>query len=226
MATIKRIICLANSRKLSGRCVAGCEIVGTEIRAWIRPVSDRPHEEVSYNERRYQDGGDPSVLDIIDIALSEPSPKDYQQENWLLDASQRWVKAGQVSWADLAQLADQSNTLWINGHSSNDGLNDRIPLDKAVTLTSSLKLIHVDKLNFTVSRPGAAFGNNGPRVRGWFSFSGNNYGLRVTDPVIERIYTRQGDGDYQLGECFLTISLGEPYSGHCYKLIAAVIQRG
>lgn len=46
----------------------------------------------------------------------------------------------------------------------------------------------------------------------------------VTDPVIEREYLAKDDGDHGLGECYLTMSLGERSDdGYCYKLIAAVI---
>lgn len=45
----------------------------------------------------------------------------------------------------------------------------------------------------------------------------------MTDPVVERKYLVKDDGEYEIGECFLTVSLGEPYKGDCYKLAAAVI---
>ena len=32
------------------------------------------------------------------------------------------------------------------------------------------------------------------------------------------------NGEYELGESYLTVSLGEPFDGYCYKLIAAVIE--
>ncbi len=85
MATVKRIVCLANSRKLNGRCVAGVELSGGERVGWIRPVSAREHGEVSEYERQYEDGSDPRVLDIMDVPLLETLPKGCQQENWLLD---------------------------------------------------------------------------------------------------------------------------------------------
>ena len=85
MTIVKRLVCLANSRKLSGRCVAGKELIQGVVGGWIRPVSDRPKEEVSKDERQYEDGSDPRVLDLIDIPLREPRPKSYQSENWLLD---------------------------------------------------------------------------------------------------------------------------------------------
>ena len=34
---------------------------------------------------------------------------------------------------------------------------------------------------------------------------------------------QQDDGDYPIGESYLTVSLGEPFEGYSYKLIAAVI---
>src|SRR5688572_20697011 len=65
MGGTKRIVCLANSRKLSGRCVAGIEIVDSQLSGWIRPVSVRQSHEVSEIEREYRDGSDPQVLDIV-----------------------------------------------------------------------------------------------------------------------------------------------------------------
>ena len=37
-------------------------------------------------------------------------------------------------------------------------------------------------------------------------------------------YLAQPDGNYEIGECYLTVSLGEPFGDACYKLIAAVIE--
>lgn len=77
MGVVKRIVCLANSRKMQGRCVAGRELHGDIAGPWIRPISDRPTEEVSEWERQYQDGSDPRVLDVIDVPLIEARPKGY-----------------------------------------------------------------------------------------------------------------------------------------------------
>lgn len=53
----------------------------------------------------------------------------------------------------------------------------------------------------------------------------NEYRLWVTDPGYERAYLAKPDGEYELGESFLTVSLGEPHNDACYKLIAAIIGR-
>ncbi|MBS0151035.1 MAG: hypothetical protein JSR31_08845 [Nitrospira sp.] len=225
MTVRKRIVCLANSRKLQGRCIAGCEMSQGRPNVWIRPVSDREHEEVSEYERQYEDGSDPMVMDMIDVPLREPRPKGYQQENWLIDPDFYWVKVGALSWDDLEAYAVTDGTLWINGHRTFHGVNDFFPLDQAGTVRSSLTLIHVDMVELRVLRPGENFGNPKRRVQGRFTFAGNSYSLRVTDPKIEREYLAHQDGRYSLGESYLTISLGEPFEGNCYKLIAAVIQK-
>ena len=224
MPHVKRILCLANSRKLSGRCIAGREFDGLEAGPWIRPVSDREHEEVSEYERRYQDGSDPQVLDVINIPLLEPRPGGYQVENWLLDPEYYWEKAGQLSRAELARFVEPPGTLWIDGHSTMAGRNDKIPLKLLSGVESSLRLIHVDALTLTVFAPGAAFGNPKRRVQGRFAHAGHDYALWVTEPSFERKYLAQPDGSYEIGECCLTISLGEPFRDACSKLIAAVIE--
>jgi len=225
MATVKRIVCLANSRKLNGRCLAGKEFGGSGVGAWIRPVGAREHGEVSEYERQYEDGSDPKILDVTDVPLLGPQPKDFQQENWLLDPDYYWEKAGRATWEDLIRLADRIEPLWLDGINAYNGMNDKIPLAQVGSVRSSLRLLHVGTLGISVFKPGEAFGNPKRRVQGRFEYSGSEYRLWVTDPVYERAFLSKPDGDYKLGESFLTVSLGEPYNDACYKLIATIIER-
>lgn len=224
MAIVKRIVCLANSRKLNGRCIAGKEVLDGRSIEWIRPVSAREYEEVSEYERQYKDGHDPKVLDVIDIPLLNASPKGYQQENWLLDPSQYWIKVGHAHWNDLERIVDPIAPLWINGNSTYNGMNDRVSLAAAASLMSSLRLVRVDRLTLSVFSPGEAFGNTKRRVQGRFRYDREDYWLWVTDPDYERSYLAKPDGTYEIGECFLSISLGEPLNEFCYKLIVAIIK--
>ena len=95
----KRIVCLANSRKEGDRCIAGKELLAdVSPGGWVRPVSDREDEAVNESERQYEDGDEPRVLDVVDVPLLKARPKGYQQENWLLDPSQRWKRIHKI-WA-------------------------------------------------------------------------------------------------------------------------------
>lgn len=225
MPAAKRIVCLANSRKLAGRCIAGREWSpdgGTGN--WVRLVSERPGQEVSEYERQYEDGSDPKVLDLINIPLIEPKPEGWQTENWLLDPELYWRKEGAYSWFDLPALADPVEPLWIDGHSTYHGLNDKVPLASMKVVSSSLRLIRLDRLELEVFAPGEAFGTAKRRVQGRFHYAGMEYALWVADPIYEREHLAKLDGSYGLGECYLTINLGEEYGGFCYKLIAAVME--
>lgn len=56
------------------------------------------------------------------------------------------------------------------------------------------------------------------------------YLLKVTDPVYEERYLTGVDGDVQILDAFLTISLGVPWSKsdaprYSSKLVAALIER-
>jgi hypothetical protein len=165
MSTVKRLLCLANSRKFIERCVAGKESTPGPG-GWIRPVSSRPGHEVSFDERTYNDGTEPRLLDLIEIALTESAPSGFQSENWTLDPSRRWVRRGTLSIGELSNWADTPATLWVNGHSTYHGLNDQVPADSATALSTSLYLIKVDSLALRVFPPYAAFGDDRRRVQG------------------------------------------------------------
>jgi len=225
MTTTKRIVCLANSRKLNGRCIAGRELADGQPSIWVRPISNREHQEVSEYERQYQDGSDPRVLDVLDVPLLRGVPRTYQRENWLLDPKHYWERVGSVTWSGLLEFAEPVASLWVNGYSTYNGRNDQIPLATAETLTTSLVLIPLDELRLAVFSPGQAFGNTKRRVQARFTYAGTEYHLWVTDPGYERKYLSQPNGEHQLGQCYLTVSLGEPWEGHCYKLVAAILER-
>lgn len=220
-----RIICLANSRKLVGRFIAGREWTDKRAGRWVRPVSAREHQEVSEYERQYEDGSDPRVLDIVDIPVLEPKPLGFQSENWLLDSRYYWNKAGAFSPLDLERLLDPPDRLWINGYRTFNGANDKIPEELINGVSDSLRLISVDAVELRVFVPGEAFGNAKRRVQARFHHAGTGYALWVTDPSYERSYLSKLDGSYELGRCYLTVSLGEPYDGSCYKLVATIMER-
>ncbi|MCI3223981.1 hypothetical protein [Streptomyces sp. NP-1717] len=223
MVLIKTLVCLANSRKISGRCVAG--MVDDDSGEWVRPVSARLNGEVSARERQYEDGMEPNVLDIVSVPLLRPQPHDFQSENWLLHPAYYWKKVGRIGWRGLLNLEQPPSALWVNGFSTYHGNDDRLPIEEVSTLSDSLRLIRITDLTLQVHVPGAAFGDQKRVLRAHFSHARHEHILRVTDPAYEQEYLAKSEGTYELGESFLTVSLGEPYEGYVYKLVAAIIER-
>lgn len=89
MIATKRIVCLANSRKLAGRCIAGREWSTAGAGDWVRPVSKREHGDVGEYERQYEDGTKPACgveyVHAPDLAPTANMLKAY--------------RAGQMDWA-------------------------------------------------------------------------------------------------------------------------------
>lgn len=227
----KTMLCLANSKKHSGRCIAGRELTSVGAGPWIRPVSARPGEEVSETERQYENGQDPQVLDIISVPLIQAAPHACQTENWLLDPDKYWRKIDRVGWTKLLTFVETPASLWPNVLSTYHGSNDELPSAIGDALPNSLCLINVPEVRLSVFAPSEAYGNPKRRVQGKFRYRGSQYALWVTDPIIESEYKAKNNGEYQLAECCLTISIGEPFTKtgkegqYRYKLVAAVIQR-
>ena len=216
--SVKRIVCLANSRKWSGRCIAGKEILSDgSPGAWVRPVSSRDKGEVSEDEYRCDDGSEPSVLDVIDVPVLNAQSDTFQRENWFLDPRHNWNRIHRITQEDLAGFVDPAAPLWINGYRTYYGQHDRIPLDMAEKLDSSLRLFKVDRLEMVVGHPDWVLSEATRRVRGRFKHSGSEYWLRVTDPKYEREYLNLPDGFYELCESYLTVSLGEAVQGPCLQ---------
>jgi hypothetical protein len=223
MTYVKRIVCLANSRKISGRCIAGKEIAGKGFGGWIRPVSSRPTGELSEYDRHYQDDVDPKLLDVIDIQMIEHTPHGFQTENHVIDENAYWGLVRTCTPAELAEAIDNvPGVLWNNHSSSGNGLHDRISEAAAAQLQGSLLLISVSNLTISIAVEGAAFGNAKRKVRGSFVLNNAPYMLSITDPTVEREYLKKPDGEYVAGPATLCVSLGETWQGYAYKLIAGV----
>jgi hypothetical protein len=218
--TIHRIVCLANSRKAAGRCVAGKH---TDSGLWLRPVSGRRTAEISDAERRYEDGTSANVLDLIDIPILRSAASGHQAENSLIDSARRWTKAGSFPRTELARLVDQPESLWKNGYSSAGGQNDRVPAEVGMS-GGSLYLVRPEYLTLQVTSVMAAGVRLGSKLRALFSYGSVRYNLGVTDIDMEKAFFAKGDGAYPLANAFLCVSLGEMYrDGYCYKLVAAIM---
>lgn len=214
MPFAKTIICLANSRKLGGNCVAGKDITNGQ---WIRPVSSSETGELYPQHIQYKNDEIPECLDIIEIEFERCVPKYYQPENMLI-TNRKWKKIRTFPKDNLDALCDTCHTVFqnIGNHT------DRIPVARLQQrkITSSLIFIKVNDLIFhkTLST------SSREQVRAIFTFNGIEYDLVVTDLSMEKIVKREHDQCKVIcNNIYLCISLGEPFNNYCYKLVPSVI---
>jgi hypothetical protein len=228
MSYTKTIVCLANSRKLAGRCVAGKEWDGQKLGPWCRPVSDRGRGEITAERWYVRTWRDPQLLDLIEVTLVAPRPSTFQVENHLVDPHVRRKFAGHVTPRQLEFALDHPNgDLWMNGDSTTGGLNDRVPAPVAERQRSSLVLVQPEELTVSVGTEGAERSEPRRRVRGNFSLAGQQYKLAITDPVVEKQMLANPDGfALDLRKPILCISLTEKFAAQnaCYKIIAGVVR--
>jgi hypothetical protein len=220
----KTIICLANSRRPGGRCVAGKEAMQGGYGGWIRPVSPRPTCEITSEERQYEGGQEPRILDIIDVPMIKPAPKFHQTENHTIDTDSYWTKLGDFSWENLAALTDAPLSLWSNGLSSDDGLNDRMTCKAASVFDRSLFLIQPDDVTIRVLTREGLSGRGRRRVRTRFAYRGIYYDFVVTDPSAEELFLARPDGEYTIGNAYFCVGVTPVNSGElCYKLVPTIV---
>lgn len=220
------MVCLANSWKPDGRCVAAKEIVGRYPGSWIRPVSALESGGLSQSDRCYTGNKEPEVGDVFYAHLLRPQPHAYQVENELIDDSKFWKFERKATYAQLVSCLDElSGDIWINGHSSGNGLNDRIPIGLAPSLGETLKFIRLPELTARV-RHEEWNGKVRKRYRGCFYLNGKHYILSITDPLFQSRFAALKDGDYNVADVLVCISLGERLGEYAYKVIASVIEKG
>ncbi len=220
-ADFKRIVCLANSYKPGGRCVAGREISrGNQLGRWVRPVCEGEEGGVG-DERLYEDGSDPQVLDVIEVPVLGAKPEYHQTENWLIHPEYYWEKVNQLAPSDIEGFIHPTEPLWLDGYNTSNGQNDRIPFEYAKNLKDSLRLIRVSSLEISEEN---SRDSNALVLRGHFEHAGQEYALRITDPAFSEKYFRQPPAGNLGNNILMTVSLGGLFYGYSYKLIAAIIE--
>ena len=81
----KEMLCLANSRKPGGRCVAGLLPDGS----WIRPVTATGGGSLTSAMCRLDKGRPVGALDVVRVGVTQPEPRLHQPENWII-TDKRW----------------------------------------------------------------------------------------------------------------------------------------
>jgi len=223
------IICLANSRKMQGWCVAGLKTDGT---GWIRPVAAGGGDGTLHTaDCRLPDGSEPQLLDVIQIGCAEAKPQPHQPENQRLSRTPwRFVSRPAPNAVPetvrsllLGSLVKGPLLLGNFGDKRDYGVLCRTPA------ASSLALVAPQNLHWCIQ---AGWRGN-RQTKAVFNLTHTPYSLSVTDPVWAQrlahlpngLYPREAASVGTSEQILFTISLSEPleWNNHCYKLVAGVI---
>ena len=114
----------------------------------MRPVSTRPTHEISEEERRYEDGRDPQLLDIVFVPCESHQPLPHQRENHVIDPGYYWAPQG--TWHGKTFLDGSTNRIRSGGPEKVATLASTTVWPGGSEDGSSLYLISVDRLRLLV----------------------------------------------------------------------------
>jgi hypothetical protein len=207
-----RIVCLANSYKEGGRCIAGVKLdergAPEKPVKWIRPVCMTTEGEIPTQWVQTI-----RPLDIIEFEKTADAPKSFQTENIFFDEKSLQV-TGKFPLDGLEELCDQRQFLLFGSKTKAVEQNESKKLNHSLTMiyTTHFKVYEHQYEDKTRSQ-----------VRLRFSFDIFSYDFPVTDPVFLSNYQQNKQLLADVEKLYLTLSLGRLHEGWHYKLVACVL---
>jgi hypothetical protein len=211
------LLCLANSKKTGGRCLAGIEVTidGDRIHyhmigkkpKWLRPISFGNHGEINNIFSEHV-----KLLDVITINMIEPCPQRAQTENVFFKQEKVQVNCC------IEPISENLDVLCSNETPIFRNTLNYVPNRELNVLNHSLIFIKVDNFSYyeTKSITGAQ------QFRATFTHQSINYDFPITDLQFINTGIENVAREQEI-QAYLTLSLGEIFRGNCYKLIAGVI---
>lgn len=164
-------ICLANSRKLQGRCVAGIKTDGS---GWIRPVTKTNDGSIPENRCRVA-SEDLDIFDVVEVEISKARSAPNQPENWVLKGTP-WMLVEKLKPYDA--LEKISSFISVKPTLFGDQ-SDRIDFEalRLRPADSSLTLVRPSNVSWSITQ-----NFRGRRqTRAYFKLGPYSYDLAVTD---------------------------------------------
>ena len=215
----KYFICLANSYKRGGRCIAGVEIVSDNNGGWKpvrnddgRPQWIRPIAKTTYGEIPNFVAERIELLSVVKLSDVVPCPEQVHVEN---------VYYSHIEQCDynISQESSIMNQLLDSKHQSIFHNRGRaVSAEMLVGINYSLMLIHPDKA-------GAYRDENREKSKNRmkFTYYGVEYDFPITDPSFLEEFKREPERYNDIPDVYLALSLGLEFEGWHHKLVAGVI---
>lgn len=212
---ITKLVCLGNSYKEGGRCLAGVELDSSHkvVRSgsnpkWIRPICNTPHGEIPTSLVEHI-----NLLDIVTINVTSRSSSGYQSENALF-SSTPITKNGVFSKSALDTLCSTDDVIFGNHGKA-------VAQTSIGSLNKSLMMLKLS--DFTIIEKVYPDNPTYPQVRLVFKYKDHKYDLPVTDPGFLHSYKINPHILDRIRTIYVTLSLGVEFNGWYYKLVAAIL---
>jgi hypothetical protein len=231
------IICLVNSIKKGGRCIAGLKTDGS---GWLRPVSVLPGGTLQPEHYMLETDCEPKIFDILEIECSDHRPECYQPENWII-SPKKWRLIGFPTNQKLIEILKPERDRNAISKRLFGNTSDKIDYALLQQNPTQYSLAYLKPENITWH---VREFDRKKIYRASFILNNISYDLRITDPdwkyrmdiaqlpvgnyFSSRVISLLNLVDYKPEEFRFAVSLGEPFAPRgsqqfCFKLIAAVI---
>lgn len=217
----KHFVCLANSFKHGGRCIAGIEISIDENNQWeikrkqdgspqwVRPLS----KETPTGEIPIEEAFNIPLLSIVVLEGAVPHPDCAQTENVYYDEMKVIEYLEERKSQVLDKLVD------LNHHTLFYNTGKSITSDVYMHGDYSLMMIKVDEAILYLDKSQE---KKRPRLK--FNYYGAEYDLPITDP---QVWEQTKVATIRLGRhtnLYITLSLGLMHEGYHHKLVTTLIE--
>ena len=215
----KYFICLANSYKRGGRCIAGVEVVSNGNGKWKLVHNDdgnprwiRPIAQTTYGEIPNYLAEDIQMLSVVRLSNVEPCPEGAHTENVYYSRIEQFDY-------DISQLLSSMNQFIDSRHQSIFHNRGRaVSAEMLGGINYSLMLIHPDKASAYRDE-----NREKSKNRMKFTYYGVEYDFPITDPAFLDEFKREPERYADIPNVYLAISLGLEFEGWHHKLVAGVI---
>ena len=215
----KYFICLANSYKRGGRCIAGVEVVPNSDTGWKLVRNDdgiprwiRPIARTMYGEIPNFEGETIKMLSIVKLTNIVPCPGKVHFENVYYSRMEQCNDA-------ISQESNVMNQLLDTKHQSLFHNRGRaVSAEMLAGINYSLMLIQPNKASAYIDE-----NREKSKNRMKFTYYGVEYDFPITDPTFIECLKKNSDKYTNINNVYLTLSLGLEFEGWHHKLVAGVI---
>lgn len=211
------IICMGNSYKNGGRCLAGIEVRRTDLGynvvrnydgspKWIRPIMLNGNQGLPETMV-----GTFDIFDILDVKVINNVPMGAHSENVHFESIDR---IGHYN-GNISSLCDEYHSLIFGNRGK--------AVAEEVFSEGGYSLMFIRPTDIYIETQHDNYGREKYRIQ--FTYKNRRYDFPLTDPkyisMLKNGCRRSGDRSNE--DIYLTLSLGVNYNEWHYKLVAGVI---